>query len=121
MKLKAGDKVYFTKESAPNNCETYLTYGKEYEVLSVEGTSFIFNTDRHVVTHSGIISSAHLNGGNWLKVKNKKHKLEKEIENLRRKIDTTEQLLKVSSERIEEMEKRCENIYKHTFDLTINN
>lgn len=153
MKLKKGDKVYFTKESAPNFQETYLTYGKKYEVLDVKvgnGILFYFISDSGLKNASNVLSKCHLNGGTWLKVKTKKRKLEKEIENLQRKLETTEQLLKVSRERIAEIEKDFKaemlaiaytslqklgvvnwsietesdmsgSIQKHTFELTINN
>ena len=106
MKLKKGDKVYFTKESAPNYCETYLTIGKEYEVLDVNGVNdilFYFISDSGLKSASDIVSKFHLNGGTWLKVKTKKRKLKKEVEDLQRKLETTEQLLKVSRERIDEI------------------
>lgn len=104
MKLKKGDKVYFTKESAPNYCETYLTIGKEYEVLGIDDGLYVIENDNGETTQTNIISIGHLNGGTWLKVKNKKRKLEKEIKDLQRKLETTEQLLKVSRERIEMFE-----------------
>jgi len=104
MKLKKGDKVYFTKESAPNfKHGSYLTIGKEYDVLDIDNGLFSFTSDKGILSCSEIHSMSHLSGGTWLKVKTKKRKLEKEIENLQRKLETTEQLLKVSRERIDEI------------------
>jgi hypothetical protein len=104
MKLKKGDKVYFTKESAPNfkSC-SYLTIGKEYKITDCSGGSMRIVMDSGDLIYSSFPTSTHLNGGTWLKVKTKKRKLEKEIENLQRKLETTEQLLKVSRERIDEI------------------
>ena len=103
MKIKKGDKVYFTKESAPNFKKTYLTVGKEYEVISCDKDYFRIISDIGNVCTLSEISPIYLNGGTWLKVKNKKRKLKKEVEDLQRKLETAEQLLKVSRERIDEI------------------
>ena len=106
MKLKKGDKVYFTKESAPNFQETYLTYGKKYEVLDVKvgnGILFYFISDSGLKNASNVLSTCHLNGGTWLKVKTKKRKLKKEIEQLIGELELTTKLLKESRELFEKL------------------
>ncbi len=105
MKLKKGDKVYFTKESAPNFNEKVnkmVTPNKEYRITYVDGELCGIIGDSGLEKHILINGCAHLSFGTWLKVKTKKRKLEKEIEELQRKLETTEQLLKVSRERIDE-------------------
>ena len=103
MKLKKGDKVYFTKESAPNFQETYLTYGKKYEVLDIDGGLYVIEDDNGETTITNIYSIGHLNGGTWLKVKTKKRKLEKEIEQLIGELELTTKLLKESRELFENL------------------
>lgn len=103
MKLKKGDKVYFTKESAPNFNETYLTYGKKYEVLGIDDGLYVIENDNGETTQTNICSIGHLNGGKWLKVKTKKRKLEKEIEQLIGELELTTKLLKESRELFENL------------------
>jgi len=69
-KMKVGDYV-----KAPEGCETYLTAGKKYRVLWVDGYDSVFVgcgfsiiTDNGTPIFTNERNSTHLNGGNWIKV-----------------------------------------------------
>lgn len=73
--LKIGDKVYFTKESAPKfelNESNHITINKEYTVIGCNEISFriINNFNRENFCLKKVC--AHLYGGNWIKSKNNK-------------------------------------------------
>jgi hypothetical protein len=99
-KLKVGDKVYFTKESAPNiKTPYYLTVDKKYKVISVDSDMyFTFFDDYGKLIGSHIESDGHLKRGTWLKAKPKK-KLQKKYDLLKNELDEITTLLKEEEDR----------------------
>jgi D-mannonate dehydratase len=98
-KLKVGDKVYFTKESAPKFNVNYLTVGKKYKVISVDSDMYFrFFNDNGKIIGSNIESVGHLNGGTWLIAKPKK-KLQKKYDLLKKELDAITTLLKEEKDR----------------------
>ncbi len=110
-KLKVGDKVYFTKESAPNfNVPFYLTPNKKYKVLSVdEDMYFKIINDNNLELGTNIVSVGHLKGGTWLIAKPKK-KLQKKYDLLKLKLETATELFAESLETIDKL--KNDNLYK---------
>lgn len=59
-----------TVVKAPEGCETYLTPGKEYKVISSHDEGFYYGfviiDDAGEKIYAAEEASAHLNGGDWI-------------------------------------------------------